>query len=121
MKYMKQFGRIMLVTCVGEILRYLIPLPIPAGIYGLCLLLFLLVTGLLKLEDVKETGLFLVEIMPLMFIPAGVGLLESWGLLQPVLVPVLVITVAVTFIVMTVSGKVTDAFLSHKEKKEKAK
>ena len=115
MKYMRQFGIIMLITCAGEILKYLIPLPVPAGIYGLCLMLFLLVTKIVKLEDVKDAGLFLVEIMPLMFIPAAVGLLESWGQLRPVLLPALTITVAVTFVVMVVSGKVTDAFLAGKQ------
>lgn len=108
MKYVRQFAVIMLITCIGEILKYLIPLPVPASIYGLCLMLFLLVTGIVKLEDVKDVGLFLVEIMPLMFIPAAVGLLESWTMLADILLPVLSITVAVTFLVMIVAGKVTD-------------
>ena len=89
MKYVRQFAVIMLITCIGEILKYLIPLPV-------------------KLEDVKDVGLFLVEIMPLMFIPAAVGLLESWTTLADILLPVLSITVAVTFLVMIVAGKVTD-------------
>ena len=77
----------------------------------------LLFTGILKVEHVKETGEFLIEIMPLMFIPAGVGLLTSWSLLQSFLVPLLVITVVSTFIVMIVTGKVTDFLISRKEKK----
>ena len=108
MKYVRQFAVIMLITCIGEILKYLIPLPVPASIYGLCLMLFLLVMGIVKLEDVKDVGLFLVEIMPLMFIPAAGGLLESWTTLADILLPVLSITVAVTFLVMIVAGKVTD-------------
>ena len=81
----------------------------------------LLFTGILKVEHVKETGEFLIEIMPLMFIPAGVGLLTSWSLLQSFLVPLLVITVVSTFIVMIVTGKVTDFLISRKEKKEEQK
>lgn len=53
MKYMRQFGIIMLVTCIGEILKYLIPLAIPSSIYGLCLMMVLLVTGIVKVDDVK--------------------------------------------------------------------
>ena len=92
-KYLRQFGIILGVTCAGEIMKYFIPLSVPGSIYGLILMFVLLLTGALKVEHVKETGEFLIEIMPLMFIPAGVGLLTSWSLLQSFLVPLLVITI----------------------------
>lgn len=114
MKYMKQFLLILAVTCIGEILKYFIPLPVPASIYGLAIMLGLLVTGIVRLESVKETAEFLIEIMPVMFIPAAVGLLVSWEQLQPVLIPVCVITIVSTFAVMIVTGKVTD-FLTEKK------
>lgn len=79
MKFIRQFCIIIVISLLGEILKRLIPLPIPASIYGLVLLLAALQTGFIPLEAVRETSLFLVEIMPLMFIPAAVGLLESWG------------------------------------------
>ena len=115
MKYIRQFCIILGVTCVGEILKYFIPLPIPASIYGLLLMLLLLVTKIVKLEQVKDAGEFLVEIMPVMFIPAGVGLMTAWGQLQPVLLPVLVITVVSTFLVMIVTGKVSDFLIDRKK------
>ena len=108
MKYIYQFAIILLVSALGELLKYFIPLPIPASIYGLVLMLVLLMTRRVRLESVKETAEFLIEIMPMMFIPAAVGLLVSWEQLQPILVPVLVITVVSTFAVMIVTGKVTD-------------
>uniref|UniRef100_UPI0004820CE0 CidA/LrgA family protein n=1 Tax=Eubacterium cellulosolvens TaxID=29322 RepID=UPI0004820CE0 len=109
MKYMKQFAIILAVTCVGEILKYFIPLPIPASIYGLVIMLALLISGLVKLDDVNDVATFLIEIMPMMFIPAGVGLMTAWSKLQPVLLPILFITFATTVLVMLVTGKVTDA------------
>lgn len=112
---------ILLVSFLGELLKYAIHLPVPASIYGLVILFILLETGALKLDAVKDTAIFLIEIMPLMFIPAGVGLLTSWSLLQSFLVPLLVITVVSTFIVMIVTGKVTDFLISRKEKKEEQK
>ena len=117
-KYLRQFGIILAVTCVGEIMKYFIPLPIPGSIYGLILMFVLLLTKVIKVEHVKETGEFLIEIMPLMFIPAGVGLLTSWSQLQSFLVPLLVITVVSTFVVMIVTGKVTDFLISKKEGKK---
>ena len=72
-------------------MNYYIPLPVPASIYGMIILFLCLSTGIIKLSDVKDAGKFLIEIMPLMFIPAGVGLIDSWGVLKPLLLPVTVI------------------------------
>ena len=118
MKYLRQFMIILLVSFVGELLKYAIPLPVPASIYGLVILFILLDTGMLKLDAVKDTAIFLIEIMPLMFIPAGVGLMESWGDLNSMLVEVLVITVVSTVLVMGVSGKVTELVLKHSARKK---
>ena len=101
MKYFKQFGWIMIVTCIGEIMKYYIPLPIPASIYGLVLMMAVLMTGVVKIEKVYQAGTFLIEIMSLMFIPAAVG----------IIVPVSIITIITTFAVMIVSGKVTQYVL----------
>ncbi len=107
MKYFRQFGIILAVTFIGEILKYIIPLPIPASIYGLIIMLIILKTKIISLEQVKETGTFLIEIMPLMFIPAAVGLLVSWDVLKNIWIPVIIITILTTVIVMIVTGKVT--------------
>ena len=111
MKYVKQFAIILLVSLAGELMSFLLPLPVPASIYGLVLMLALLMTGALKLDAVEDAGKFMIEIMPVMFIPAGVGLMESWGELKAVLVPVLVITLVSTIVVMVVSGRVTQAVI----------
>ena len=117
MKYFKQFGWIMIVTCIGEIMKYYIPLPIPASIYGLVLMMALLMTGVVKIEKVYQAGTFLIEIMSLMFIPAAigiiaaVGIIESWDQLHRIIVPVSIITIITTFVVMIVSGKVTQYVL----------
>lgn len=119
MKYMRQFGIILGVTCAGELMKYFIPLPIPGSIYGLLLMFMLLLTKVIKVEQVKDVGEFLIEIMPLMFIPAGVGLMASWSQLQGFLVPLLVITFLTTVIVIFVTGKITDFLMDRKERKEK--
>ena len=111
MKYIKQFGIILLISFLGEILRAVIPLPIPASIYGLVLMLAALMTHLLPLEAVQDSGKFLIEIMPLMFIPAAVGLLDSWSALRPILLSVAAITVVSTVVVMVISGKVTQKII----------
>jgi len=104
MKYLFQAAVIMAVTLLGELLHLIIPLPIPASIYGLIIMLACLKLRVIKLEQVEDAGGFLLEIMPVLFIPAAVGLIAAWGELQAMLVPVIVITVATTFIVMAATG-----------------
>lgn len=119
MKYIKQFILILAISFAGELLKFLLPLPVPASIYGMVLMFAGLLTGVIKLEHVRETGKFLIETMPLMFIPAGVGLMSSWGTLKPLLIPVSVITVVTIVTVMVVSGHTAQFVLKREEKKGK--
>ena len=111
MKYLRQFLIILAVSLVGEILKMVLPLPVPASIYGMVLMFVLLLTGILKLEQVRDTGRFLIEIMPVMFVPAGVGLMSSWNVLEPVLLPVSIITVITIFTVMAATGLVSQMMI----------
>ena len=117
MKYIKQFILILAISFVGELLKYLLPLPVPASIYGMVLMFLALLTGVIKLEHVRETGKFLIEIMSLMFIPAGVGLMSSWSTLKPLLLPVAVITVVTIITVMVASGHTAQFILKREEKR----
>ena len=119
MKYLKQFLLILIITCIGEILHYILPLPVPASIYGLVLMFVLLMTGIIKLENVKTTAQFLIEIMPVMFIPAAVGLINYWADLKPILLPALILTVLSTVIVMASTGLIAQ-FMIQKERGKKA-
>ena len=107
MKYVKQFLIILGISLIGEVLKYVLPLPIPASIYGMAILFVCLMAGIVKLDDVRETGKFLIEIMPMMFIPAGVGLMDSWETLQPVFFPVCMMTVIAIFTVMLATGRLS--------------
>ncbi|MCI9411421.1 MAG: CidA/LrgA family protein [Eubacterium sp.] len=115
MKYIRQFFIILLFCFLGELLKYLIPLPIPTSIYGLILMLTALLTGILKVDQVDETAVFLIDIMPVMFIPAGVGLLTSIEALRPNLAAIIVITILTTVLVMGITG-ITAQFVMERKK-----
>ncbi|MCD8180384.1 MAG: CidA/LrgA family protein [Firmicutes bacterium] len=117
MKYIYQLFIIMLVTFAGEMLHHFIPIPVPASIYGLIVMLILLCTKIIKLENIEKTSDFLIEIMPLMFIPGGAGLITAWGELKGILLPVSVITVVSTVAVMAVTGKVTELVMKFDKRK----
>ena len=119
MKYIVQFEIIIAISLVGELLNRIIPLPIPASIYGMVILFTALCTGLIKLSAVRETGKFLIYIMPMMFIPATVGLLESWSIMQDFLTAIIVISLVSTVLVMVLTGHVTQLIIKLKNKEEK--
>lgn len=120
MRFIRQFLIILFVSFLGEVLKSVLPLPIPASIYGLVIMLALLVLKVVKLEQVEGASMFLIDIMPLMFIPASAGLIDIWPTLKPVLIPLLIMTIISTVLVMVVSGKVTEFVikLENKEQKE---
>lgn len=119
MKYLKELAIIFGITMVGELLNEWIPLPVPAGVYGLFLLLGLLCTKVIKLEDVSATGNLLLDMMPIMFVPAAVGLIEKYAELTAILIPFVVISALSTLIVMAVTGKTTEFILRRQKKEEK--
>lgn len=120
LKYVKQFLIILVISLLGELLKFLLPLPVPASIYGMVLLFAGLMTGVVKLSSVKETGTFLIEIMPVMFIPAGVGLMTSWGKVQALLLPISVITVLTIVTVMIATGWVSQIIIRRSKGKNNA-
>ena len=116
MKHVQQFSIILLISVIGELLKTFLPLPVPASVYGLIIMLVALLTGILKLDQVKGAADFLVEIMPVMFIPAGAGLVESWSALKPICVQVVVIMFVSTIVVMVISGRVTKIVIRRNRK-----
>ena len=117
MKYVKQVLIILAFTALGELLAAVIPFPIPAAIYGLVLLLIALGTGVLKTGHVKETSDFLISIMPILYVPICVRILEYWGVISQNAAAIVTITVVSTFLVFAVSGLVTQALMKRKEGK----
>lgn len=118
MRYLKQIFIIFGITMAGDLLNRLLPLPIPSGVYGLFLMLAGLCAGVIKLEHVEETGNLLLDLMPLMFVPVSVGLLNSFEELKAVMVPLSVISVISTIVVMVITGKTADFIIGRKERKQ---
>ena len=117
MKYLSQILIILAFTAIGELLSNLIPLPIPAAIYGLVLLFLALWTGLVKPAQVKEVSSFLISILTVFFVAPAVRILEYWSVIGPFAVQIIVICVISTYLVFAVSALVTQ-HLSKKEEKE---
>ena len=104
MKYLRQAAILAAVTFAAEIIKYLLPLPVPASIYGLVLLFALLKSGALKLEQVEDVGGFLLEVMPVLLVPPSVSFLTALDAIEDLLLPVLIMGFLGTMAVMAVTG-----------------
>lgn len=118
MKYVKQLSVILSISFLAELMEYLIPIPVAASIYGLVLMLLGLVTKIIPLEKVEGAADFLVEIMPILFIPPTVGIMTSAEALKEMLVPLTVISVVSTVLIMAVTGRVTQSIIRMDKKKD---
>lgn len=116
MKYLTQFLRILAFTLAGELLQRLVPLPIPASVYGLVLLFAALNTGLVKLEQVKDAGGFLISILPILFVSPAVGILDNWEAIRGALIPILALTLLSTVLTFGIAGRATQAMMRKEEK-----
>ena len=118
MKIAKELSLILGISMIGEMLNQVRPLPVPAGVYGLFLMLLLLCSGIIKLEDVEGTGNFLLDNMTPIFIPDGVGIIRYMDQVMQVGIPYLVINVLSTAAVFVVTGKVAQYVMVRTQKAE---
>ena len=107
MKYAYQVMIIGGISLAGELLNYLLPLPVPASVYGMLLLLICLCTKV-----------FMLVAMPLVFVGPGVALMESFGLMKDSLLGILIISVLSTMVVMVLTGLIAQILVRRKRDKE---
>lgn len=116
MKYLKQFTIILAISLLGELLNHFLALPIPGSIYGIVILFILLSTKVIKVDQIKDTASFLIEIMPVMFIPAAVGIINVWDIVKDNIITYSILIVVSTILVMGVSGLVTQLLIRKGDK-----
>ncbi len=118
MKYIKQLLYILGFCFAGYALEQLLPLPVPAAIYGMVLMFTALCTGLLKPERIADTAQFLIGLLPILFVAPGVQILRYWDLIKPQAGAILLICVLSTWVVFAVSGLTAQLLLKKKGDKE---
>jgi holin-like protein len=107
MKYLSQFLIIMGFTFAGEALQRLIPVAIPASVWGLALLFLALCLKIVKVEHVKDVGGFLSSLLPVLFVGPTVGIVDHWALIKPQLLAIALLLLASTMLTFGISGGIT--------------
>jgi len=119
MKYVKQFMIISVICFLAELLNYVIPLPVPASIYGLVLMFLSLEFKLVKLEQVEDVAGFLLAVMPVMFIDPNVKLMTIMGVIKGELIQILLMVFLSTMLVTGVTGRVAQSVIRMQKKRGK--
>lgn len=121
MKYVRQIMIIIFFSFLGEILNYLIPLPIPASIYGMILLFIALITNIIKLEQVEDTAEYMLSILLIFFVPASVGIMDTFFEYKSYMLQIIAIVIVSTIVVMITTAIVSQLVIKITNKKKGVK
>lgn len=117
MKIVKIIIQIALLFCmyyIGVSIQQYFGLFIPGSVIGLVFMFILLTTGIFKVKWIEEGAKFMITHLVLFFIPATVGFLNYYHLFAGKGVLLIVITIVSTFLVMLISGFVSELIAKRK-------
>ena len=104
MKLFREAIIILGIYLLGEFISEVLSLPVPGNILGMIILLFLLCTKIIKLEQIETIANFLLDHLAFFFIPAGVGLMTSVDIIKDSWLKLIVVCIATTIIIIASTG-----------------
>lgn len=119
MKIFKQMGIILGVCLVSDGISCILPFTMPATIIGMLLLLVLLMSGLIKKEQIETTADFFLSNLPFFFVPAVVGLINYLDLLRDNAVKMMIVvlvSMVVTFGVTVWTVRLTTSLMERRRR-----
>lgn len=121
MHIIRQIAVLFGLCLLGEAVSMLLPIPIPASVISMMLLLGLLLKGWLKLGHIEDVGKFLLSNMAFFFVPIGVSMMEHSALLKETIGPIIVICIVTTILTFGATGMTVELVMKWQQKhKEKA-
>ncbi|WP_297421686.1 CidA/LrgA family protein [Clostridium sp.] len=117
MKLFREALIILGIYLLGELLSSLLHLPIPGNILGMVILFILLLTNVIKVENISTVTNFLLDHLAFFFIPAGVGLMTSIGIIKSTWWQLLVVCLSTTIIIIGTTGVIVQVISKKKEQK----
>lgn len=109
---------ILTINYLGIILATVLKIPLPGIILGMGILLFLLETKILKLNQIEKTADVMLLNMTILFLPATVKLIDYIDILKSSIFKILILIVITTIITMGVTAKVVHYMILWKEKRD---
>ena len=103
---------------IGDLISKFLKLPIPVNILWMIILLILLCTKVIKIEQIETISNFILDHLAFFFIPAGVGLMSSIGIIKDTWIKLIIVCIVTTIIVIGSTGTIVQ-FVSRKISKSK--
>lgn len=119
MKLFREALIILGIYLIGEILSSTLSLPIPGNILGMVILFVLLCTKTIKVDQISNVTNFLLDHLAFFFIPAGVGLMSSMGIIKATWLQLLIVCIVTTIVIIAVTG-ITVQFVAERKKNNAA-
>ena len=114
-KYLIQFTIILTICFMGDLLHNFLDLPIPGNVLGMVLLLFFLLTGVIRMSMIEDVSNFMLKHLSFFFIPAAVGLITCFSILEGKWTALMFISVASTFIIAVVTGMTVQILMNRRQ------
>lgn len=118
MRYVIQFAIILAICFMGDLLQSYFNLPIPGNVLGMVLLLFFLLTDIIKLSMIEDVSNFMLKHLSFFFIPAAVGLMTCFSILEGKWTALMFISVVSTFIIAVVTGMSVQILMKRRQSGE---
>lgn len=116
LKILRQLCIILAICFAGEMVHRFLNIPVPGNVIGMIILFICLCTGIIKLDMIGDISSFLIDHLAFFFLPAGVGLIACIKILGGSWIAILVITLAVTVIVMVITGHTVQLLMRSRKK-----
>lgn len=115
---------IAIILLISNIIESFMPIPMPASVIGLVLLFIALCTGIVKLGQVEKVGTTLTNNIGFLFVPAGVSVINSLGVLSSSPILIILLIIISTLLLLLCTGffsqmLITKSFIPRKVKKHK--
>ena len=117
MNILKQCFYLLLICFIGEAVALVLPVPFPASILSMLLLFLLLLFGWCKEKQIREVSDFLLGNMAVLFIPAGVSIINYFDEIRnvwPALLAIILISTIVTFLVTAFTTQLMIRFMARR-------
>lgn len=117
MRILRELLIIFSICLVGQFISELLPIPFPASVLSLVILLLLLISKVFKPHWIQNVSGFLLKNMAFFFIPAGVCIVEQYTALKGNILKLLLICLITTFFTFTASAYAVTGTIKLMEKR----
>ena len=99
------------IMLLANLIVGILPFPMPASVMGLILLFIALCLKIVKLEQVESLGNSLTGLISFLFVPSGISVMNSLGIMGQYGVQIVLIIIIATIILLAITGWTATALL----------